>query len=303
MKKLLLTICLITVSFFCNLFAQVPLVKEGATWHYGFHLKSEEVYGYVKMTYLGDAFVNNALHHRIREEEFTYDPMLDDVVNTDTDMLFIKYEVDSMFLSEQLVYSRLAKVGDTLAISGDSLNPVVFVYSHIDSTEIQGFNLQRQTITASCSDGNSYDIEVLDQVGIVSGPHKHFNWVHPFACNGEGGSDDPPKIYNFRCYMDEDINIMANPDIACDAFGEIISSTQNTNNTTVEVFPNPAHQSVQIKGISASQNLIVRDPLGRVIYQSNVDERTTIETWQWENGVYYFYFPESNIQKAILVSH
>ena len=89
MKKRLFSYWIAMCILSTNLMAQVPLVKEGATWYYGFHLKGEDNYGYVKMTYLGDSFVQNALHHRIKEEEYTYDPIMDDVVKTDDDLLFV----------------------------------------------------------------------------------------------------------------------------------------------------------------------------------------------------------------------
>lgn len=284
-----------------NLIAQVPLVKEGATWHYGFHLKGEDTYGYVKLTYIGDSFVQNALHHRITEEEYTYDPLLNDVIKTDDNLLFVRNEVDSLFLSDLTIFNRNAMVGDTMGITGDSLNPVVFVYSEIGMIDIDGSSLQHHTVTAICGGDTSYTIEVVDQIGIIKGPHKHFNWIHAHACEGEGWTDDPLKIYNFRCYLDEDISFMSNADVPCDAFGQIISSTNNTVEVNITLYPNPADELLFIEGIQGDQKIVIYDHLGRLMLKDEINNQNALNIKPLDSGLYIINLPELGMTKLLKV--
>ena len=283
----------------CNLFGQVPLVKSGAEWYYGFHLKGETTYGYVKMTYMGDSFVQNALHHRILEEEYTYDPMTEDVVKTDDRVLFVRNEVDSLYLSDLTVFNRNAEVGDTIAMTGDSLNPVTFVYTDIGMINIEGSDLQHQTVTAICGSDSSYTFEIVDQIGIMSGPHKHFDWIHAHACPGEGWTDDPLKIYNFRCYSDDEISIMANADIACDASGEIISSLDQTEQAQINIYPNPVSDRLFIDGLKEPSRVIMYDQLGKIVSDKLMTENDFINVTEMAKGIYVVSIPQINLSKLI----
>ena len=301
MKKRLFSYWIAMCILSTNLMAQVPLVKEGATWYYGFHLKGEDNYGYVKMTYLGDSFVQNALHHRIKEEEYTYDPIMDDVVKTDDDLLFVRNEIDSLFLTDLTIFNRNAMVGDTMGITGDSLNPVIFVYSEIGMLDIEGSSLQHQTVTAICGGDTTYTFEVVDQIGIIKGPHKHFNWIHAHACEGEGWTDDPLKIYNFRCYMDEEISFMSNVDVPCDASGQIISSIDNTADVNLIMYPNPADEVLFIEGIQNHHQILIYDQLGRQVLKDVITNQSAINIKSLESGLYIVSLPELEITRLIKV--
>jgi len=92
---------------------------------------------------------------------------------------------------------------------------------------------------------------------------------------------------NFYPFSTEPTALYYIDDILVEMYEPVNMSIQEPE-LDVTIFPNPASDAINVSGVSAGSQLVVRDLLGKEVHSSLVSElNNTIRTEEWERGYYF----------------
>ncbi|MDO8367589.1 MAG: T9SS type A sorting domain-containing protein [Saprospiraceae bacterium] len=273
MKNLLL-VCLMVCSCLCGLAAQsADFAPVGAKWYYkqiSFDSPYPEEFRLVEVT--GEEVFQGQMCRIIEGLTIGCGLPNPSHVFTRNDSTFFWSQFTEKF---ELLYDFSASAGDTWLIEGlglfnDSLR--VFVDS-VGQRVVNGDTLQTWFVSnVGCFDWGN---EIMEKLG-------NLYFLSPSYCLCENGP------YGIRCYLDADADyhFVSYP---CDTLLYLGTSTLSAYHS-VEVFPNPFHESISVKSESLSGPLtfLLFDGLGRIAVRHEFSGSQEINTRSLPAGIYFW---------------
>ena len=266
----------------------------GATWYYNYQdILPFPAHGYTKYTVVKDTVVDFKQSKLIKQETVRYNGTI-----TWVDSVIVRENSSKVYYyynnSFQLMYDFTLNVGDTLGIdiSGPDCDSVSsLIIDSIKILNIDGIDLKVQFIKGiyyydptwgGQSDTLTY--KIVERVG-YSGEF-FFNPIcsawETFGSNG------------LRCYNDSNISYKGNQwdyfypypcDTLINGATGIIEIPENENK--VECFPNPSSDFINIKTVSAIDNIAVYDYCGKLLknFQPSSND-FTLNIKSYPQGIY-----------------
>lgn len=205
---------------------------------------------------------------------------------TEGDEVIVKGEISQFRGLTQISPSDL-----TFVSSGNDLFDPAVVTVLDESTESQLVKLEGVTLVSFSSDSGGGNAEITDGTNTYTmrldsdtGLSESDIPTEPFNVTGIGGQFDPDGNAPF------DAGYQIQPRYLADF--EVISSTFDPSlASTVQVFPNPATDQVQIKMEEAFELIRLTDALGREVLRVQAPSlNSTIELGQLARGIYQLQF-------------
>lgn len=258
--------------FFCFSFSHAQMwCPPGATWYYGYYTWDPWLggdIGYLKYEYSNDTIINSINVKKIDKYVKT-NYMESFYMYADSDKVYI-YHNNSFFP----LYNFSAQPGDTLIVPGkmdswysswctDSLGKLTV--DSIGTTTINGQTLRYICVSPTPTSQWGYNAKIIEKVGPVSNDMSPFEptIVNFINCNVVCPS---PDQRSFRCYSD---NTFGSYSLAASACDFEVSTADNLNMQNFQLFPNPAHELINIEFEAKNSDFItltIVNQLGQKVY-------------------------------------
>ncbi len=272
---LLLMLLINSIGCFSQEFAPV-----GATWHYSSGGFTSNIYYPVKLQSLKDTVIMGIpCRKTTAAESFGFNNA--NYVYSSSNKVYLFDSHQQQFVK---IYDFNLNTGDTLRYKLSFLNTIdttsAYVIDSIGSTVINGKTLKVQ-FTHCIMQFNPYPLYFMCGK-MIEGVGSDF-FLFPQNTNQD------PLNSQLRCYSDTSIGYYNTGIVSnCDSIVNSVKEEYNTND--VQVFPNPANNSITFNTDSYQDfNLTIFNAIGQAVLQKQLTTSiTTLNIQGFQQGMYYY---------------
>ncbi len=292
MKEIVLTviIAISTITFYGQDFAPI-----GAEWHYNEQFAFSGDINYIKFTSEKDTLIFGENCKKITKRhkiECNNRPEIEYLFSRNDTVFFL----DTTFNEFQILYDFSANPTNSWIIKiknkEQEIDTITITVDSVTTTQINGENLKTLYVTYDKDDENipeTYTSTIIEKIGDVKYMFNWYPWSN-VACDANYTS-------GLRCYQDLDIGLYSTGIVdSCD-YTYIWTGIDNAESLAqIELFPNPAHDFVEIKTSDFSDfSIKLFDLNGKLLKSDKTFESSyKLDLSQIDKGVYVILLQNNN---------